>query len=88
MKLVLVQLSNCGEKQVEVTIDDHRIRRQRKHDWRGYQHLYRSDDGELNRAAGVSGDFSFDLTFVLPVAFRSFTILRSRRIDAYVSQRK
>lgn len=42
----------------------------------------------LNNAVGVSGDFSFDVRFVLPVAFRSFAALRSRTTGAYVSLRK
>lgn len=42
----------------------------------------------LKSAAGVRWDFSFDLRYVLPVAFRSFVALRSNRIGAYVSRRK
>lgn len=42
----------------------------------------------LKSAAGVSGDFSFDLKYALPVAFRSLAALRSKRIGAYVSRRE
>ena len=42
----------------------------------------------LKRAEGVSGEASLDLRFSLPVSFRSFAALRSRRRGAYVSRRK
>ena len=42
----------------------------------------------LKRAAGLRGDASLDLSLSLPVSFRSFFALRSRRMGGYDSRRE
>lgn len=42
----------------------------------------------LKRAPGLRGDANLDLSFSLPVSFRSLFAFRSRRIGGYDSRRE